>query len=97
MPIGAEQRRVSNAYADLEPPALSREQLSRLGERELKLIRSTLRRVHGASAVNTQNAAFLKQIAHVLVQRLGIDPSEERPPERLLQRVLVTAQRKLKA
>jgi uncharacterized RDD family membrane protein YckC len=83
--------------ADLEPLALSREQLTRLGERELTLIRSTLRRVHSAEAANTQKDALLKHIAHVLVERLGIDPSETNPPERLLQRVLVTAQRKLKA
>ena len=83
--------------ADLEPLALSREQLARLGERELTLIRSTLRRVHGAEAANTQNTALLEQIAHVLVDRLGIDASETDSPERLLQRVLVTAQRKLKA
>lgn len=81
---------------DLEPLALSREQLTRLGERELTLIRSTLRRVRGAAAANTQNEELLEQIAHVLVKRLDIDPSEGAHPERLLQRVLVTAQRKLK-
>ena len=82
---------------DLEPLALSREQLSRLGERELTLIRSTLRRLHGAEAANAQTDALLKQIANVLAERLGIDPSEAHPPERLLQRVLATAQRKFKA
>jgi uncharacterized RDD family membrane protein YckC len=83
--------------ADIEPLALSREQLSRIGERELTLIRSTLRRIHGAEAANMQNAALLEQIAHVLVERLGLDLEEASSPERLLQRVLVTAQRKLKA
>jgi hypothetical protein len=81
----------------LVPLALSRDQLSRLGERELTLIRSTLRRVQGAQAANTQTDQLLKQIAHVLALRLELDPSEAHPLERLLQRVLVTAQRKLKA
>jgi uncharacterized RDD family membrane protein YckC len=86
-----------NLPADLEPLALSREQLSRLGERELTLIRSTLRRANSADGADLPSHELMQQIARVVVERLGIDPGETQRPERLLQRVLVTAQRKFKA
>lgn len=83
--------------ADLEPLALSREQLARLGERELTLIRSTLRRANSHDGVDIPSHELVEQIARVIVERLGIDATEAHRPERLLQRVLVTAQRKFKA
>jgi hypothetical protein len=80
----------------LEPLALSREQLSRLGARELMLVRSTLRRLHGAQPANAQDSALVQQVANAVCTRLGIAEGEAKPAERLLQRVLVTAARRLK-
>jgi uncharacterized RDD family membrane protein YckC len=75
----------------LEPLPLSREQLHRLGPPELALARGTLRRLETASA--EQRAALLPEVARALITRLGLDESVEPDSLRLLQRVLMAAER----
>jgi uncharacterized RDD family membrane protein YckC len=77
---------------DLEPLALSREQLAVLGARELTLVRGTLRRLHETQ--DAQRRALLRQVANTLAARLGVELSDSEKPERFLQQVLLTAQRK---
>jgi uncharacterized RDD family membrane protein YckC len=73
----------------IEPLALSREQLARIGVRELTLIRSTLRRVD-----RNQRSPAIDQAARALAARLALPPEELADPLRLLQRALLSAQRK---
>lgn len=75
---------------DLEPLALSREQLARLGVRELSLARNTLRRFEATAEPRYE---LLQQAAEALVRRLELPPEHLHDPRRLLQRVLVTATR----
>jgi uncharacterized RDD family membrane protein YckC len=74
----------------LEPLALSREQLARLGTRELTLVRSTLRRCESAADPRSE---LLLQVAEALATRLELPREELSDPLRLLQRTLLTAQR----
>jgi uncharacterized RDD family membrane protein YckC len=74
----------------LEPLALSREQLARLGTRELTLVRSALRRLEGAGIARP---AVIDQVADAIATRLELSPEERHDPVRLLQRTLLTAQR----
>lgn len=74
----------------LEPLALSREQLARLGARELTLVRSTLRRFTGSANPRSE---LLQQVATALAARLQLPPEELSDPLRFLQRALLTAQR----
>jgi len=76
----------------LEPLPLSREQLHKLGAPELALARGTLRRLETASA--EQRAALLPGAARALTTRLGLDESVEPDALRLLQRVLLTVERR---
>lgn len=74
----------------LEPLALSREQLARLGTRELTLVRSALRRLESAGGTRPE---VIDQVADAIVTRLELAPQERHDPVRLLQRTLLTAQR----
>jgi uncharacterized RDD family membrane protein YckC len=76
---------------DLEPLALSREQIARLGARELALVRGALRRFEAAGGGGRYE--LLEQVAQALATRLDLPEQELRDPLRLLQRALVTAQR----
>lgn len=78
--------------SELEPIALSREQLHKLGLPELTLARATLRRLQRASA--EQRMALLTDAAHALTTRLALDPRAEPDPQRLLERLLLTAERR---
>jgi uncharacterized RDD family membrane protein YckC len=73
----------------IEPLPLSREQLARLGVRELTLIRSALRRFD-----RNQRSPAIEQAARALAVRLALPPEELADPLRLLQRALLSAQRK---
>jgi len=74
----------------LEPLALSREQLARLGTRELTLVRSALRRLESAGGTRP---AVIDQVADAIAARLELAPEERHDPVRLLQRTLLTALR----
>ena len=78
--------------SNLEPLPLSREQLQRLGPPELALARGTLRRLE--TAHGEQAADLLRDVSHALSTRLALDPNAEPDPLRLLQRVLLTAERR---
>lgn len=73
---------------DLQPLALSREQLARLGERELSLLRTTLRRLKPGS--DPASHALATQVAEALTQRLKLEATTD-DPVRLLQELLITA------
>jgi uncharacterized RDD family membrane protein YckC len=77
--------------ANLEPLSLSREQLQKLGAPELALARGTLRRLETASA--EQRTALVADAARALSARLGLDDSVEPDALRLLQRILLSAER----
>jgi uncharacterized RDD family membrane protein YckC len=77
---------------DLEPLALSREQLARLGASELQLARGALRRYEGAP--NAQRLELLRTIADTLATRLGAASADTQEAQRFLQRVVLTAERK---
>lgn len=74
----------------LELLALSRAQQTRLGARELTLIRSTLRRYESPEGCRFE---LVEQAAAAIVARLELPASEASDPVRLLQRALLTAQR----
>jgi uncharacterized RDD family membrane protein YckC len=74
----------------LEPLPLSREQLERLGPQELHLARATLRRNQGAAA----DPELLDDVARSLAKRLGLDADELHDPLRLLQRIVLTGERR---
>ena len=76
----------------LEPLALSREQLGKLGAPELALVRGTLRRMEGADGGPRHE--IVREAAVALVTRLGLDPALEPDPVRLLQRLLLTVERR---
>jgi len=73
----------------IEPLPLSREQMARLGVRELTLIRSALRRHE-----RNYRTPAIDQAARALAARLALPPEELHDPLRLLQRALLSAQRK---
>jgi uncharacterized RDD family membrane protein YckC len=77
---------------DLEPLPLSREQLGKLGPPELALARGTLRRLQ--SARGAQRADLLRDVSHALATRLALDADAEPDPLRLLQRILLAAERR---
>jgi hypothetical protein len=80
---------------DVEPLSLSREQLQRFGDRELRLVRSALRRLRDTSAADPALAA---EVARALASRLELDDAALHDaaldPRRFLQRALLTAQRR---
>ena len=75
---------------DIEPLPLSREQMARLGEREILLARGALRRFDTAPDAPYE---VLAQAAAAIATRLSLPSEEMQNPRRLLQRVLLTAQR----
>ena len=75
---------------ELVPLALSREQQTRLGARELTLIRSTLRRYESPESCRFE---LVEQAAAAIITRLDLPPSEASDPLQLLRRALLTAQR----
>ena len=76
---------------DLEPLALSREQRQKLGTQEIVLARATLRRLQTTGS--HQRNELLADVARALTTRLGLDASMEPDPLRLLQRIVLTAER----
>lgn len=69
--------------ADVQPLALSRDQLSRLGPRQLHLARSTLRRVHQRMDRGPQALQWPRQIR----RRRGRGPHPTAADQRLLEEV----------
>jgi uncharacterized RDD family membrane protein YckC len=76
----------------LEPLALSREQLSKLGAPELALVRGTLRQLDRADG--GPRSELIREAAVALSTRLGLDPTLEPDPVKLLQRLLLTVERR---
>jgi uncharacterized RDD family membrane protein YckC len=75
---------------NLEPLRLSREQMSRLGDAELTLARSTLRRLKVTPG--ERGRSLVARAADVLAVRLRVEQPSPQEAERFLQQVLVTAQ-----
>lgn len=75
----------------LSPLPLSRKQRELLGEREVALIRATLRRVQSTPEARADQV--LKDVANALARRLALAPDEFHDPQQLLQRLLLTATR----
>jgi uncharacterized RDD family membrane protein YckC len=78
--------------SELEPLALSREQLAKLGATELALVRGTLRRIETAGP--DRRDELVRDAAKALTTRLALDPELEPNPTRLLQRVLLAVERR---
>ncbi len=71
--------------------ALTREQLARIGPRELQLIRATLRRVEDLPGERSQ--ALLGEVAETMRARLAIAELPNHDPRAFLRDVLVLAER----
>lgn len=78
--------------AGVQPLALSREQLARLGPRELLLARSTLRRVEEGERAPEEVSALLHKVAASLGLALGIDGTSQEDPRLFLQQVVRAGQ-----
>lgn len=79
-----------NLPSDLTPLPLSREQLAKLGERELTLVRSSLRRAGSLSGPRRE--AVLQTAASALIGSLQLDPALRSDPELLLRRLWLSMQ-----
>jgi uncharacterized RDD family membrane protein YckC len=75
---------------DLAPLPLSREQLSKLGEAERALVRSSLRRA--SSAEGPRRQTVLRLAADALCATLALDPQQAADPELFLRRLWLAMQ-----
>jgi uncharacterized RDD family membrane protein YckC len=80
-----------HAATDSDPLSLTREQLARIGPREVALIRGTLRRM--AAIPQDRSEALLTEVSDTLRERLEIDPSALSDRRAFLLNLLALAER----